>query len=183
MSEGVGIVIAAVIAGWVAFFSLIITKEQSVSDSRQKWIDALRKDIAIIVGCVTNIHGESIVGNEQELWDRVKSEFTRFKRVIARIRLRLNPHERRKNEADATKAVLHTLKQLETVFGSQKPQFMELNPLVEKLVINSQVILKANWNRVRAGETTYRITKWLTLTFTVLAAVYWALRKFGVIPF
>src|SRR5579863_1261420 len=121
ISEGVGVVIAAVIAGWVAFFSLIISKEQSISDSRQKWIDALRKDIAIIVGCVTSIHGESIVGNEQELWDRIKSEFTRFKRVIARIRLRLNPHEHRTKEKEATRAVLHALKELEAIFGSQQP--------------------------------------------------------------
>src|SRR5208283_4182310 len=152
ISEGAGVVIAAVIAGWVAFFSLIISKEQSVSNSRQKWIDALRKDVAIIVGCVTSIHGESIVDDEQKLWDRVKSEFTTFKRVIARIRLRLNPHEHRKKEKEATIAVLHALKELEAVFGSQQPQFMELNRLVEKLVINSQVILKANWDRVRAGE-------------------------------
>ncbi len=52
MSESGGLIVAAIIAGAVAFFSLIISKEQSVSEFRQQWIDALRKGIAIIVGCV-----------------------------------------------------------------------------------------------------------------------------------
>ena len=48
MSEAVGVIVAAIIAGLVAFFSLIISKEQTVFDFRQQWIDELRKDIASV---------------------------------------------------------------------------------------------------------------------------------------
>jgi hypothetical protein len=39
MSEAVGVIMAAIIACLVAFFGLIISKEQTVSDFRQQWMD------------------------------------------------------------------------------------------------------------------------------------------------
>ena len=87
-------------------------------------------NIAIIIGCVTRIHGESIAGhNNQTLWDKVKVDFTRFNRVIVRIRLRLNPAEKGGKEAQANKALFDALKELESIFGNREPQFYELNPL------------------------------------------------------
>jgi hypothetical protein len=172
MAEAVGLIVAAIIAGLVAFLGLVISKEQSVSEFRQQWIDELRKDIAIIVGCVTRIHGESIAGhNNQTLWDKVKVDFTRFNRVIVRIRLRLNPAEKRGKEEQATKAVLDALKELESIFGSKEPQFHRLQPLVETLVTNSQTILKENWDRVREGEPTYQKAKSNAVTFTIVLTV------------
>jgi hypothetical protein len=173
MTEAGGLIVAAIIAGAVAFFSLIISKEQSVSEFRQQWIDALRKDIAVIVGCVIGIHGESIAGhNDHALWNRVKSDFTRFNRVIVRIRLRLNPNEKSKKEKQPTKDVLDALKELESIFASPQPQFHRLQPLVETLVTNSQTILKENWDRVRAGEPIYRVTKWVGLAVAVGGVTY-----------
>jgi len=173
MSEATGLIVAAIIAGFVAFFSLIISKEQTVSDFRQQWIDELRKDIATVSSCVFSIHGTSIARNknEQELWDRVKTDFIHFKEVIARIRLRLNPNETRKVEGPATSAVLGSLTELESIFGSATPQFHKLESLVATLVSNANVILKENWHRVRSGEPIYQITKWLTLGITVAVAI------------
>ncbi|MGA8215601.1 MAG: hypothetical protein WB799_18530 [Candidatus Sulfotelmatobacter sp.] len=170
--EAFGLIVAAIIAGVVAFLSLIISKEQSVSEFRQQWIDALRKDIAIVVGRVIAIQGESLAKH--------KEDWTGFHRVIVRIRLRLNPNEAGKKEGPATKAVLATLVKLESMFASAsvKTHFHELDDLVKTLVDNSQVILKENWDRVRSGETTYQITKWTALVFTIafivlsIASVY-----------
>jgi len=162
MGEAVGLIVAAVIAAVVAFLSLIITKEQSVSEFRQEWIDALRKDIAIIVGRIVAIHGESIVKskeNQDVLWARLKGELTGFNRVIVRIRLRLNPDENGVKEGPATKAVLETLERLKSMFASPKPHFHELDGLVNTLVDNAQVILKENWDRVREGEPVYQKAK------------------------
>jgi hypothetical protein len=161
MGEAVGLIVAAIIAGVVAFLSLIITKEQSVSDFRQQWIDALRKDIAIIVGRVIAIHGESIKhkDNHDALWANLKGDLTGFNRVIVRIRLRLNPNEKREKEGPATKAVLDTLEKLKSVFASPKPHFHELDGLVNVLVDNAQLILKENWDRVREGEAGYQKAK------------------------
>ena len=174
MSEAVGVIVAAIIAGLVAFFSLIISKEQTVSDFRQQWIDDLRKDIAAVVACVSGIHGASIAkrkDDQEQLWPSLKTDLTHFNEVTARIRLRLNPEEKRKKEGPATKAVLGALKELESIFASPEPQFHKLQPLVTKLVTDAQVILKENWQRVRSGERVYRVTKWITLVLTVAVAI------------
>jgi hypothetical protein len=60
MSEATGLIIAAVIAGFVAFLSLIIRKEQTVSDCRQQWIDELRKGNAAVGCCISSIHGHQL---------------------------------------------------------------------------------------------------------------------------
>jgi hypothetical protein len=178
MSEAGGLIVAAIIAGVVAYVSLIISKEQSISGFRQQWIDDLRKDIAIIVGCVIRIHGESIAalaggGEKTFLWNKVKPDFTRLKRVVARIRLRLTPDEKRPKEGEATRNVLDALRDLVSVFDSPQPQFHKLEPLVEKLVSNAQLILKKNWDRVRYGEPIYRGTKWVGLAVAIGAVIYW----------
>jgi hypothetical protein len=177
MLGAIAVIVAAIIAGWVAFFSLIISKEHTVSDFRQKWIDELRKDIAVVVACVSGIHGASMAQRTylDPLWANVKTDLTRFDEAVARIRLRLNPEEKRKKERLATKAVLGALEMLESIFADSEPQFHQLPALVTTVVTNSQVILKENWKRVRSGELIYRVTKWMTLAFAVLAVVAWLL--------
>lgn len=163
--EAVGAILAAIIAAVVAFYSLIISKEQTVSNFRQHWIDALREDIAALISSVAGVHGTSIAKRkaDKELWDEVKQDLTRLRELTARIRLRLNPQENRGKEKEATVAVLKALKDLEGVFYSIDPQFHMLEPLMAMLLGNAQVILKENWKRVRGGEPIYRVTKWVTL--------------------
>jgi hypothetical protein len=191
MGEAIGLIIAAIIAAVVAFLSLVISKEQSVSEFRQEWIDALRKDIALIVGRIIAIHGESIIeqdDDQNKLWAKVKPDWTGFHRVIVRIRLRLNPKENRGREKQATEAVLTALDELESIFRSAKPRFDLLQPLIKTLVDNSQKILKANWDRVREGEEGYRKAKsravvvfWASTVTGVLVAIFYGLRWLKVI--
>lgn len=178
--EAFGLIAAAIIAGWVSFFSLIISKEQSVSASRQEWINELRNDVAALVSRVTGIHGESIAAfqeHHEQLWARARADLTHFNELTARIRLRLNPHERRDREGPATRAVLGILTNLENIFESREPQFHQLRPLLTNLVNETQIILKENWNRVRAGERVYRIAWWFTMGLAIAAVVvgliYW----------
>jgi hypothetical protein len=179
VSEGVGLVIAAVIAGYVAFFSLIISKEQTVSEFRQRWIDALREDIAAVVSHVAGVQGTTIVEKDNpELWRRVKEDFLEFHEVVARIKLRLNPDEARKKEKGPTAAVLKALDDLDATFSSPVPELLRLQGILETLITNSQKILKENWKRVRSGETIFRITKWLTLGLTILVVIGALLYKF-----
>jgi hypothetical protein len=183
--EAVGAVVAAIIAGLVAFYSLIISKEQTISGFRQQWIDALRADVAALVACVVGVYGDSIAkkGGNEDLWGKVKEQFTRFQELETRIKLRLNPQEERKKyqEAGATKAVLAAIEKLDAIFRSPKPAFDEIPESISRLVNNTQAILRANWKRVRAGETVFRVSKWAALVIAVLALVALALHGFRVI--
>lgn len=177
MSDSFGLIVAAIIAGLVAFFSLIIGKEQTVSDCRQEWIDELRKDVAAISGRVAAIYAESIAKreeNQEQLWTTMKNDLTQLYELVVRTRLRLNPREKGEEEGPATKAVLGALKELEDIFASPQPEFHKLHPLLNTLVIETQPILKENWKRVRSGEPTYRWTKWITVIL-VAALIGWFL--------
>lgn len=174
MTEGTGVVVAAFIAGLVGLVSLIITKEQSVSEFRQKWIDELRRDVADLVGRVGRLHGEAVSLNPEprRLWERVREEWPRFHEVTTRIRLRLNPQEHRPTEGPATHAALACLRDLEAIFDSAEPRLDRIPQLVRSFVENSQVILKENWVRVRKGEFTYRCMLWFTIAVIAGTAVY-----------
>jgi len=170
----VGALVAAVIGGFVAFISLIVNKEQSVSAFRQAWIDALRNDISTLVAHVTGAHGTSITQKnytEQQLWDRIKKDFVGMHETVVRIRLRLNPTESRKEEKKETKNLFDALDVIVKVFESDTPNWVTLREHTGSLVSNSQKILKANWDRVRKGEPTYVITKWITLIAAILILV------------
>ena len=169
----IGAVVAAIIGGLVAFFSLIVSKEQSVSGFRQAWIDALREDVATLVAKVIGAHGTAITQAHasQPLWDRIKVDFTGINEVIVRIRLRLNPNEARKNEGEATKGVLNALDEIEQMFGSDTINSEKLERLTESLVTNARIILKENWDRVRSGEPVYWLTKWITLCVSVFLLI------------
>jgi len=170
----VGALVAAVIGGFVAFISLIVNKEQSVSAFRQAGIDALRNDISTLVAHVTGAHGTSITQKnytEQQLWDRIKKDFVGMHETVVRIRLRLNPTESRKEEKKETKNLFDALDVIVKVFESDTPNWVTLREHTGSLVSNSQKILKANWDRVRKGEPTYVITKWITLIAAILILV------------
>ncbi len=163
----IGVVAAAIIGGFVAFVTLIVNKEQSVSAFRQDWINALRTDISTVVARVIGAHGTSITQKhytEQQLWERIKTDFVGMNETVVRIKLRLNPRESREEEKEATKNLFSALEGIVKTFESDSPNWMRLREHTDSLVNNGQLILKENWNRVRSGEPIYVGTKWVTLT-------------------
>jgi hypothetical protein len=169
----IGALVAAVIGGFVAFISLIVNKEQSVSGFRQAWIDALRQDIANLLAHVIGAHGTSITqqSGDRQLWGRIREDFVGMNETIARIKLRLNPNESRKGEKEATQKVLAALDGIDKTFQSDNPNWVKLKEHIDSLIDNSRVILKENWDRVRSGEPAYVVTKWITLCTAILILV------------
>lgn len=166
--EAIGAIVAALIAGLVAFFSLIISKEQTVSAFRQAWVDALRQDIAAVVSCVHEMHASKGELKGSPCKHPNGNTFC-LPELAARIRLRLNPDEQRPKEKEATIEVLNALSQLESISHNGDPQNHRLD-VVKLLVSNAQTVLKENWNLIRSGERMYRIVKGTTLGIIGLAA-------------
>lgn len=158
----IGSVLAAVIAGAIAFLASVFTKENKVSEFRQAWIDALRDDIADFVG---TFYWVSDVASERpgEL-TTLKEEFVKLERMQARIELRLNEKEEHKELLRR----LHEIVRFET-FDVQDSDARD-NAL-HALVAESRRVLKKEWKRVKRGEVTYQITKWLSLAIFLSFAV------------
>src|ERR1700733_8509302 len=87
----IGLLFAALIAARVSYVGLLISKESSVSQFRQAWVDALREDIAELVGRYSTYPraGHMNAAGRSEL-DLATAT------VKARIQMRMNPG-RRKN--------------------------------------------------------------------------------------
>jgi hypothetical protein len=56
-----GPIVAAVIAGAVAFLASVFSKEQKTSEFRQAWIDSLRNDLSELISITLQIGDEILV--------------------------------------------------------------------------------------------------------------------------
>ena len=89
-------VLAALIAGAVAFLGLLISKESKTSELRQNWIDGVRSDLADLIAHANSIHGSLAAGSGRPLaeqWAASSAHYTGINPATAMIRLRLNPKE------------------------------------------------------------------------------------------
>jgi hypothetical protein len=164
----VGAIAASLIAGLVSLLGLIISKEQKVSEFRQAWIDALREDIAAVIARVNSIHGALIAGyaTSAERWEAIKDDFIGINEAAARAKLRLNP-----KETGPAQSVLEILDEQETIFNAgAAPDFARLSALEKKLVAETQLLLKQEWKRVRSGELTFRVARWVAALVVVVAS-------------
>lgn len=142
---------AAFIAGCVAFLVAVLSKEQKTSEFRQQWIDGLRTDISDVIGEVTILaflhskkEGEPVLPGE--LSDRYEN-LVKIRSLVARIELRINPKEHR-DFVDSLQALKRAT--------DEKSNFHDE---VDALTIESQKLLKKEWNVVKSGELTFRATK------------------------
>ena len=69
-----GTIAAALISGTIAFLNLIISKEQAVSEFRQRWIDALREEIADFLSAANSISVHSQVAFARRESEKVSLE-------------------------------------------------------------------------------------------------------------
>lgn len=157
-----GPVLAAAIAGAIAFLASVFTKENKVSEFRQAWIDALRDDISDFVG--TFYWVSDIAPRKPDDLTEMKEEFVKLERMQARIELRLND----KKEHKELLRKLHGIVRLET-FNIQDSRTRD--KALHAFVAESRKILKKEWKRVKRGEITYQITKWVSLAIVLSFAV------------
>lgn len=158
----IGPIIAAIIGAVVALVSLIISKESKLSEFRQAWIDSLRQEIADLLSNI--LHIKKLV----ESSDGSESSRTAFfetlqvaDRALMLIRLRLNEHEK---DAGDLMRVLQDIEDFsnQSVFPQDR-----VNELERDLLRTSKKVLKAEWNRVKAGEPIFKATKSVMLASLV----------------
>ena len=153
-----GPVVAAVITAIIALVGLIISKESKTSEFRQAWIDALRADVAILLAQANQVRryvaSEEPSGADQDL---AYKALALADTALFSIRLRLNPKEAK------SQAVLAILDEIEE-FSNQEEHPSEQAMLYEaRLTSAAKDVLKAEWDRVRRGELTFRFARFLAV--------------------
>ncbi len=164
----VGSIAAAVIGAFFAFIGLVIAKESKVSEFRQAWINELRSEIALVIAALNNIRGTSVVQipSQLEAFKLMESFFMEANKASSAIKLRLNPKEER------CKEVLRLLSHLESLHMKGFP--LDINACrkcEDDLLAASQLLLKAEWHRVRTGESVFKFAKWSGLAVSIALVV------------
>lgn len=167
----IGSVLAALIAGAIAFLSSVLSKEQKTSEFRQAWIDSVLEDIAEFIGAMESLTGSlwfhfTTAGRDVALSYLASAE-PQIRTLLGtyyRVRLRLNPEEHRN--------LLSALEQLQKLWvKGDIPDRDQVDTLVRNIEKIGHDALKAEWNRVKRGERPFYITKYFSLAVFVLALV------------
>jgi hypothetical protein len=154
--KDIGVPLAvAFVAALASVLGLIISKESKVSEFRQAWIDGLRNDIAELIGHAAALQAVKLMDVEDN--DRLSLSLAHFlgvNELASKIRLRLNPQK------ESHLPVLKALEKHESCFSKPVESFdyAGIEKAEERLVSQGQILLKAVWEEVKAGELTYRIS-------------------------
>ena len=172
-------VIAAFIAGGVAFLAAVLSKEQKISEFRQQWIEAIRSDIADLVGEYTMLN---LVGDrtsrkgpehaEKALDDRY-ANLVRTRSLMARIELRINPKEHA-----AFIAALKGIQDSTFVVADVTARERKIQAVLDE----SRAFLKKEWKVVKRGERAFVTLKVITGGLAAAAAIVGALLVYQNIP-
>lgn len=164
-----GPVAAALIAGFISFVVTVLAKDQKTSEFRQAWIDGLRADVSEFAGTayamVSVLKLKQNLGQDttQYVLER-HDDFVKMESLITKIHLRLNPKEHIK--------LIGLLKNFSDDTGGTPDDH---NKAVAEIVNAIHVELGLEWRRVKRGEPSFRMLKWLSfctlITATAVGAV------------
>jgi hypothetical protein len=185
----IGLLFAALIAARVSYVGLLISKESSVSQFRQAWVDALREDIAELVGRYSTYPraGHMNAAGRSEL-DLATAT------VKARIQMRMNPWK--KEEHEPLRVALDELNEAavkmicppnlsDKVYSQHLEQNLPgLLRAHQNVIATSQELLKAEWERVKAGEPIYQQSQvYFKSVSTLITLILYAMAAMVVILF
>lgn len=175
-----GAIVAALVTGIFSFVSLINQKEGKISEFRQAWIDAIRDDLAIFFSCIEKMstawqlveleekekekkfHGNDWINRYHSL---INDDILRFTETHQRILMRLNKSEHIE--------LIDELRQARNYISDTKVMFnkAELRRRTDKILDISQNILKTEWEKVKAGEKSYRRAKIVTVVMVSIILI------------
>jgi hypothetical protein len=164
-----GAITAAVIAGLFSYLSLILSKEQKLSEFRQNWIDGLRDDLSSFIAAVYSMEYLNGVYMSREgedpdyvdLATAIREPHRKAAIAFYHIMLRFNPNDNSTSQRELIN-ILQDVRQafLDAEYTKATDRFPELR---EK----AQLVLKAEWERVKSGEPAY----WWSTRITLLVLV------------
>ena len=170
--EGVtiGAVGAAAIGAFISFITLIITKEQKISEFRQHWIESLRSDIISYLTTLNTLRDAVALDyDDQKSYSAAISPITsELNKSNFSIILRINEKE------NSSQDVIKCLNRFHSLMSSnEKPEPGDIRPIELDLIIASKRLLKLEWERVKRGETTFRYSKYgAIITIIIIGIIY-----------
>ena len=194
-----GVIFAAIITGGISFINLIASKDQKTSEFRQKWIDALREDISEYLGNISILLVQSQIFFEKqsilnkninlqnevkyheddlkkEYAENIKSNLLQCEILYHKILFRLNIKD--------DELIIRSMTKIQNSYAMSllsEPSLEEINK--EKEVFSELIhkLLKKEWERVKKGEPSYYITKYIAIGISLLLLTMITLLLLGVL--
>ena len=173
---------AALLAGAIAALTLIVNKENKISEFRQDWIDSLREDLTNFLSasrtCTRAIQETRFSWGEGKKNPLPIDEATTAKlrhqaaECSYRIKLRLNQKKKPHIELESLMTESSTL--VSQYFRGASTDVNAVLDGVERTATQARTVLKAEWERVKKGELAYRAAKWFAflLVFSCAILIY-----------
>jgi hypothetical protein len=166
-----GAIGAAAIGAVVSLLTLIISKEGKTSEFRQAWIDALRSDIAEAISKTALLLMVLNDRHEDGVTEGLNQTFAQTSAALARIELRLNLLE---DDHVALRDLVREAEAMIRLAEDGQYDHVKAADLSDRTVLQAQIILKQEWDRVRDGEATFQLTK-ACAALILLGSAYYAL--------
>lgn len=119
-----------------------------VSSNRQVWINRLRDEVATLVGLIHHLpsaHANNSISNEEAI-----AQYGKFIEKFQVVKLLINPNE--KDHKDLILLIDYASKDVIKSINSNQASVSEFNSHGEKIIAQSQIVLKREWERVKNGE-------------------------------
>jgi hypothetical protein len=155
----IGVVTAALIAGFFSLLNLIISKEQKVSEFRQQWIDSLRQELSDHMAALVSLSSILEDGNSKDKESlKIESDLRqKIASTFISIKLRINPEDSNEKIRTINKNVLRLLDEERGLFNESKFKAARLK--CNEITTASIPMLKEEWGRVKKGEDVYVWTR------------------------
>lgn len=174
--------VAALLGGAIAALTLIVNKENKISEFRQAWIDCLREDLTNFLSasrtCTRAIQESKYAQREQFQNPMPIDEATtaKLRHQVAecsyRIKLRLNQIKKPHIELESLMTESTTL--VSEYFSGTSDDVDKVLSGIEIAAKQAREVLKTEWERVKKGEFAYRAAKWIAVSlFLIAAALIW----------
>ena len=174
--------VAALLGGAIAALTLIVNKENKISEFRQAWIDGLREDLTNFLSasrtCTRALQESKYAQREQFQNPMPIDEATtaKLRHQVAecsyRIKLRLNQIKKPHIELESLMTESTTL--VSEYFSGTSDDVDKVLSGIEIAAKQAREVLKTEWERVKKGELAYRAAKWIAVSlFLIAAALIW----------
>lgn len=181
-----GPIIAAMIAGFIAFIGMVITKENKVSEFRQAWINDFREEVSYLIEAykkwvlnekhysnILNINHSNLTDDisrknymerSRHLMEVESQSVGEIERYIGRVKLRLNSDPARRSSYETAVEQL-----LDKVLITR--DINESIKLSKEIYHNTSCILSTEWKVVKRGEYAYVQAKKFISTLAIFVSL------------
>lgn len=170
--------VAALLAGAIAALTLIVNKENKISEFRQAWIDGLREDLTNFLSAsrtFTRALQENKLAQREQFQSPMPIDAAttaKLRHQVAecsyRIKLRLNKTKKPHIKLESLMTETSTL--VSEYFSGTSDDVDKVLSGIETTATQAREVLKTEWERVKKGEFAYRAAKWIAVSLFLFAA-------------